>query len=378
MRRLLVSLSVILLTACTGAPATVGTQDEPRVTLTWLSVTNWLLEAGDTRILLDGYVSRIDRRTVEADGTSTVSAPLDEPSVRRVHDVILPAGGLDWILVGHTHWDHAFDTPAWARLTGARIGGARTVCHQLTAFGVGGDRCMPLEGGEQFEAGPGVQVRVVRWHHSGDSASANGRRLRAPLELRAPPPTDARTGGLRPGFLEDYPNGGGARAYLITIEAADGPVTLLWSNTGNPQAWDTPVPADSVFMREQGVDLTNLEWASSDQPTREHLATALQEEGLTAVDVWIGFGGDEHHVQQVVSVLQPRTFVPHHWDDFWSPMRDGVRQGFRGAGVAPVLGGSGIQLLTPGNYFDRVVVTASGAALADGDATRRALGVGLR
>jgi L-ascorbate metabolism protein UlaG (beta-lactamase superfamily) len=344
------------------------------VTLTWLSVTNWLLEAGDTRILLDGYVSRIDRRTVDDEGFSTVSATLDEPFVRRVHDVILPAGGLDWILVGHAHWDHAFDTPAWARLTGARIGGARTVCHQLSAFGIAGDRCMALEGGEEFEAGPGVQVRVVRWHHSGDSAAVTGRRLRAPLELRAPPPIDERTGGLRPGFLEDYPNGGGARAYLITITTAAGPLTLLWSNTGNPQAWDAPLPADSVFMREQGVDLSNLEWASSDLPTRAHLATALKEEGLTAVDLWIGYGGEEH-VQQVTSVLHPRTFVPHHWDDFWAPIIQGVDRSFPGSNLEPFLSAARIQLLAPASYFDRVILTSSGATLADGARARRALGV---
>jgi L-ascorbate metabolism protein UlaG (beta-lactamase superfamily) len=375
MRCLLTALFAVVVAACSGVPANIPAEDSHSdVTLTWLSVTNWLLEAGDTRILLDGYVSRIDRRIVQDNGTSTASASLDEAFVRKVHDVILPAGDLDWILVGHAHWDHAFDTPAWARITSARIGGARTVCHLLTAFGVARDRCMPLEGGEEFEAGPGVKVRVVRWHHSGDSTTASGRRLRAPLELRAPPPIDPKTGGLRPGFLEDYPNGGGARAYLITIATADGPVTLLWSNTGNAQAWDAPLPADSVFMRQQGVDLANLEWATSDSPTREHLATALREEGLTAVDLWVGMGVEEH-VQQVVSLLHPRTFVPHHWDDFWTPISEGVNRGFASTRIAQALSSAGIQLLAPASFFDRVVLTPSAAILEEGPTARRALGV---
>jgi hypothetical protein len=278
------------------------------------------------------------------------------------------------VLVGHAHWDHGFDTPAWARLTGARVGGARTVCHQLAAFEVSADRCTPFEGGEEFEAGPGVHVRVVRWHHSGDSATVNGRRLRAPLELRAPPSLDARTGGLRPGYLEDYPNGGGSRAYLITITTGERPVTVFWSNTGNAQAWEIPLAADSAFMREQGVDFTNLEWATSDRSTRQHLEKALADERLTAVDLWIGMGSDEH-VRQVTSVLRPGTFVPQHWDDFWAAITDGVERGFSSAGVQQILTRAGVQLLTPASYFDRIELTPSSATLVPGVTARRALGV---
>jgi L-ascorbate metabolism protein UlaG (beta-lactamase superfamily) len=320
------------------------------VELTWLSVTNWLLQAGDTRILLDGYLTRIDRGLVEADGSSLGTARTDTAELRRLLAPALPDLRADWVLVGHAHWDHAFDVPALATLTGARIAGARTVCHQAVALGV--DRCTAVEGGEAFEAGPGVRVRVVRWHHSGAASSDVGRRLRAPLELRAPPRPDPATGGLRPGFLDDYPNGGGGRGYLVTVATETGPVTLFWSNSGNPETWGVPVPVDSAYFREAGVDLPHLEWAPPAGSTRDALADALREEGLAGVDLWIGFGGTDH-VRQVVETIRPRTFIPHHWDDFWAGMDDGPGAAFDGDTLAPVLDPAGIRLVVPGAYYDR-------------------------
>jgi L-ascorbate metabolism protein UlaG (beta-lactamase superfamily) len=329
-----------------------GPAPPPAVELTWLSVTNWLLQAGDTRILLDGYLTRIDRHLAEADGSSRGTARTDTAELRRLLAPALPDLRADWVLVGHAHWDHAFDVPALAALTGARIAGARTVCHQAVGLGVDAERCTAVEGGESFEAGPGVRVRVVRWHHSGAASSDVGRRLRAPLELRAPPPVDPATAGLRPGFLDDYPNGGGGRGYLITVTTAAGPVTLFWSNSGNPETWDVPVSVDSAYLREAGVDLSHLEWAPPAEPTRDALAAALRAEGLDGVDLWIGFGGPDH-VRQVVETLRPRTFLPHHWDDFWSPMDDGPGATFDAGTLTPILDPAGIRLVIPAAYYDR-------------------------
>lgn len=364
---------VAVLTTC--APAAEGSRDPAvsaeqlrlpdAVTLTWLSVTNWLLEAGETRILFDGYVTRIDRRIVNGDGTSNGSATIDQPTLERVADAVIPDRRLDWILVGHGHWDHAWDTPGWASLTNARIGGSRTICHQAVALGVSRDRCTAVEGGEVIEVGPAVRVRVVRWHHSGDT-TAIGRRLRAPLELRAPPRRDGSSGGLEAGFLEDYPNGGGARAYLITVRTGGGPVTLFWSNTGNPLTWDTPVPVDSAELRQQGLDLSRFEWAASREPTRDALAKAMRADGLRSVDVWLGWAGAPH-VRQVVDVLHPRAFIPHHWDDFREPIFAGVRRPYSAPAVAEVLKESRVALLPPFDYFDRFRLSRSGL-MRDGDA----------
>jgi L-ascorbate metabolism protein UlaG (beta-lactamase superfamily) len=382
MRRGLAAATLAWAAACapTGGASRSTLSAESRATLpdavrlTWLSVTNWLVEAGDTRILLDGYVTRIDRRLVNADGSSTGAATIDQPLLARIADAAIPDRRLDWILIGHGHWDHAFDTPGWASLTGARVGGPRTVCHQVVALGVPASRCTALEGGEVVEIGSAVRVRVVRWHHSGDSATNNGRRLRAPLELRAPPRADPASAGLRPGFLEDYPNGGGSRAYLIMVRTRSGPVTLFWSNTGNSQAWDAPVPADSVLLRRQGVDLSRLEWAASSEPTRDALTKAMRAEGLNAINVWIGFPATEH-ARQVASVLRPTIFIPHHWDDFWEPMLEGVRTPFSATAVTTALAAAGVRSVVPTNYFDRFRVGTTGVTAEGDDGVRARLGI---
>ena len=145
------------------------------VGLTWLSITNWLLEVGDTRVLLDGYLTRIDRRLVEADGSSHGPAVTDTAELRALLTRAVPDLRVDLILVGHGHWDHAFDVPAIARMTGARIVGASTVCHQAVALGLAAHRCTAVEGGEVVTVGD-VRVRVVRWHHSGDPGTGAGLR----------------------------------------------------------------------------------------------------------------------------------------------------------------------------------------------------------
>jgi len=354
----LIALIALPVLGAMGGTASPDARSPDAVRLTWLSVTGWLLEAGDTRILLDGYLTRVDRRLVEPDGSSLGTAITDTAELRRLLVPALPGLQADWILVGHAHWDHAFDVPALARLTGARIAGARTVCHQAVALGIDPALCTPVEGGETFTAGPGVRVRVVRWDHSGDASSDTGRRLRAPLELRSPPPVDPSTGGLRPGFLDDYPNGGGARGYLITATTANGPFTIFWSNTGNPDAWDTPVTADSVYLHEAGVDLSNLEFAPSDRPTRDALAAALREEGLERVELWIGFGGTEH-VRQVAETLRPRAFIPHHWDDFWSHMDLGPGATFDPQPLAPILDPLDTRILIPSAYYDQFLLAGA-------------------
>lgn len=383
LRHTLCSRALVLVAVGACAPAAERTRDPAiaasevglpdAVSLTWLSVTNWLLEAGETRILFDGYVTRLDRRIVNADGTSNAPATIDRTTLARIAEAVIPDRRLDWVLVGHGHWDHAWDAPGWAVLTSARVGGSRTVCHQAVAFGVSADRCTAVEGGEVIEIGSAVRVRVVRWHHSGDSTT-NGRRLRAPLELRAPPRAGAGANGVRPGFVEDYPNGGGSRAYLVTVRTRGGPVTLFWSNTGNPQAWDAVVPIDSTELRGQGLDLSHLEWAPSSEPTRDALIKAMRAEGITSVNVWLGWAGAAH-VRQVVNVLRPAAFIPHHWDDFWEPIFLGVRRPYSAPSVTEVLAANDIRSLAPVNYFDRFRLTTRGLT-TDGDGGIRAkLGV---
>src|SRR5215208_5790352 len=229
------------------------------VLLTWMSVTNWLCEVGDTRIVTDGYITRIPQEAFSGVSFATaVPTKQDEPAIRRLIDALGSSGKIDFILTGHSHFDHSFDTAVWAKLTGARIIGSRSTCLQAVAQGIPSSQCTAVEGGEVFPLGEHLSVRVVRWNHSGDVATPMGRVLYTPLELMKSPPATSATDGLRPGTLQDFPNGGGARAYLFTITTTAGPVSWFYSNTGNADTFLSPATTDKEFFQTQGLSLDNL------------------------------------------------------------------------------------------------------------------------
>lgn len=356
------------------APARAAAPEHVR--LTWMSVSNWLIEVGQTRIVVDGYISRIPETAFS--GPSFAYAEPSLPDTAAIQRVIEALGSprIDCILTGHSHFDHAFDVATWARLTGARIIGARSTCLQAVAQGVPDARCTAVEGGELIPLGPYVSVRVVRWNHGGDTTTFEGKLLHAPLELLASPtPTSA---GLRPGILQDFPNGGGARAYLFTAETAAGPVHWLYSNTGNATTFGQPVTIDEAFFSERALALDTLDIAEHATPAREHLRAALTDAGLAGVDVWLGFS-DRPLAQAVHPILKPKAHIPHHWDGLFSPFFDGVPYAYSAfpmaAGVADFWEEQRVSFLPPRQYMDAYMLSTAGVRPVANPTVKQRLGL---
>jgi hypothetical protein len=93
-------------------------------------------------------------------------------------------------------------------------------------------------------------------------------------ELYDPPTPDAN-GNLRAGVGEDYPNGGGGRAYLFTVERPGGKLSFFVQTSASAFDLDKEIHVDGV---NYGAPLANL-------------AAAMNVAGLTSVDAWIGTGG---------------------------------------------------------------------------------------
>ena len=264
-----------------------------KISLTWLSIANWLIEVGETRVMTDGYITRLPASTFS--GPSFAFGKPSVPDTAAIEKVIkaLDLAKLDYIFTGHSHFDHSFDTAVWAKLTGAQIVGARSTCLQAVAQGIPESQCTTVEGGEVMSLSDGLTVRVVRWNHSGDVTTTDGRLLHSPLELRQAP-TPVPDGGLRPGILEDFPNGGGARAYLFTAQTTAGPVHWFYSNTGNAVTFSQPAKIEAAFFTEHELTLENLSIADHSTSAREHLQAALSAAGLDrsicgsglATDLW--------------------------------------------------------------------------------------------
>lgn len=361
---------LLLLTACAPAPAArpdwsaregalpaLPNAPSAAVDITWLSVTNVYLRVGPLGILTDGYVTRLPQSVFIGDFLQHSRAAYrpDSAAVARMLALLGGPTAVHALLNGHSHFDHAFDAAVWAKLTRADVYGPHSTCLQLAAQDVPRQRCVTVEGSETIPLGDGVTMRVVRWNHSGDHAVNPD--LHDPRELAGVPTRDS-TGGLRPGVLEDFPNGGGSRAYLITVPARDRPVSLFFSNTGSPVDLDQPIVIGGTNF---GAPIDNLR-------------AALRDAGLSSVDLWIGAGGAPL-ARLVLPVLRPKAYLPVHWDDFYSPLEAGVAKPFADPALESLLDSAHVTLVRPTQYLDRWRLDRSGVHVVANDAWKRALGL---
>ena len=110
-----------------------------------MSNTNWLIETEDVRIILDGWITRIPPPTrPDIQKLETLALPPlvpDTVNIRRVFDALNGEKKINYIISGHSHFDHSFDTAVWARLTGAQVIGPRSTCLQAIAQGIPESKC---------------------------------------------------------------------------------------------------------------------------------------------------------------------------------------------------------------------------------------------
>ena len=332
------------------------------VEMTWMSIANWYFKIGDKRIMMDAYITRVP-------GPPFFFAPpdlpgdqyaytqkgygIDEASIRKVHDAVLGKDKLDLLLAGHAHFDHSWDTPTWSKLTGAPMIGSSSACLQAKAQGVGADKCRIVSGGEKIDLGDGITMRVVRFNHSGDLSNPI---QHFPRELYRPPQPDA-SGGYRAGVGEDYPNGGGNRAFLFTVQGADGPLTFFVNNSASAYDLDKEIVVDG---KSYGSPLGNL-------------AAAMKDAGLTQVDAWIGTGGAPV-AKLVVPVIHPKAYIPNHWDGLFYPFWPGMPYPFKDADLSAYLAAQSIPMMPQKQYFDTYVLTKSGVAMRDNAEVKAKLG----
>jgi hypothetical protein len=365
MRRIFPAIAIALLISG-SEPARAAGQGPAEVDLTWFSIANWYFKIGPVRIVMDGYITRVPNnifvrsQQFPADQFAFTSQPwpVDTAAVKRVHDALTADGRLDYVLAGHSHFDHTYDSATWAALSGAQLIGGQSTCYQAQAQGLPTGQCTVVSGswvrgeGERLDLGHGITVRVVRFNHSGNNSNPIqhfGREL-------AGPPT-AVNGGWRAGVGEDFPNGGGGRAFLFTIDNPSGRLSFFVNNSASAFDLNGPVTVNGV---DYGSPLANL-------------GLAMQDAGLTSVDVWIGTGGTAV-AQLVVPVVHPKVYIPNHWDGLFNAFEPGLPFPFVDNTLRAFLDANGIQMMPQGQYFDTYRLDSAGVTMKVNHSVKQKLG----
>lgn len=363
---LLVGLAGLLCMPTTQALAGSRPEGSHEVKLTWVSIADWIFKVGDLRIYMDGALTRFDPANFFGGGSGlSFSRHAVCPDKALDERLLRALGGdrhLDFIITGHSNLDHSFDTATLARLTGAHIIGAPSTCFEAFAQGIPASQCTMVNGGEEFDLGNDVTVRVVHWNHSGNASNPD---LHLPFELTKTPTPDPATGCLRPGVLEDFPNGGGGRGYLFTVGDRDDDgepgeqLSWFYTDTGSDFDFDQPI-------------MVNGGAATFPSP-RDNLIAAMADAGLNGVDLSIGFASLPL-LKLVVPILRPRSFIPNHLGSFFTPFLAGLQTPFSSPPIADFLAGQGTDLVVPQQFLDAWRLNANGVFPTPNNDVKRKLG----
>jgi L-ascorbate metabolism protein UlaG (beta-lactamase superfamily) len=121
-------------------------------TLDWYGCATFRLRTGGLTIFLDAYIDR-------SDNAAGPVGPAGRPTADDVDEA-------DWIVVGHSHFDHLYGAERIARNTGAKIIGSYETVRVMEQAGVPLDQMIPVAGGETVALSQEVRVTAYPSQHS--------------------------------------------------------------------------------------------------------------------------------------------------------------------------------------------------------------------
>ena len=203
------ALLVIFLLVVTGGRATQAAESDSapgqRVTLKWLGTAGWEMQYGQSKILIDPFLTR--KQPVAEEEWQTNEAA-----------VLSVINGADYIFAGHSHADHIADVPFIAKRFGSKVIGSRTTVNLSLSAGVDKSQLTAISGGEKFDF-KDFSVEVIESQHG---VLNRGGQKRQPRSAEITRPLSGPILGRH--FLE-----GGSYLYLFTF----GKLRLLHQSTGN-------------------------------------------------------------------------------------------------------------------------------------------------
>jgi L-ascorbate metabolism protein UlaG (beta-lactamase superfamily) len=284
------------------------------ITLDWLGTATFRLTIGDLVLFLDAYMDRV---------------PAAPPVGLRAAEV----DRADFVLVGHSHFDHLAGAEIIAQNTGAQIIGSTESCRVMRERGVPREQLLPSQGGERHRISGDVTVRVFPSLHActwvpggvdGFDDEASGHLGLTQDERAALPGLNHRIGEIsreHPEILEHIRtsagsfNDGGALVYLI--ETPDG----------------------AIFYQD-----TSGCWTGVLSQLRAGVAI-LAASGRPNVDGEPIQGSMAQFIAREASMLGAQTVVLGHHDDWMPPV---TRAGFDLEPIRRELAAAGVALIEQG------------------------------
>lgn len=230
---------------------------------TFLGVSSVLVDDGETAVLTDGFFSRPSMGRVLLGRVAPDDARID---------AVLRRAGIDRLaLVApvHTHFDHAMDSAAVVRRTGAVLAGGSSAAHIGRGAGLPEDRILEVTPGEPRRFGGFTLTWLESEHCPPD---------RFPGTIDAPVVPPTRAGAYRCG-----------EAWSILVEHASGRTALVQGSAGFRAGALAGRTADVAYL---GVGQLGLQ-------DRTYLRTYWAE---------------------TVEATGAREVVLLHWDDFFRPL----------------------------------------------------------
>jgi Beta-lactamase superfamily domain len=115
--------------------------------LDWYGCATFVLRTASLTVFLDAYIDRAPG----AAGTGLTADDVDR---------------CDWIVVGHSHFDHLYGAERIARNTGARIVGSHETVRIMEQAGVPAERMICVASGETVALSDDVRVSAYPSQHS--------------------------------------------------------------------------------------------------------------------------------------------------------------------------------------------------------------------
>ncbi|WP_162138918.1 MBL fold metallo-hydrolase [Gryllotalpicola ginsengisoli] len=243
------------------------------VRVTFLGTTTLLVDDGTTQLLFDAFITDVSLTRALFGTLATDRAKVDTVLSR------VGADRVENIFISHSHYDHVLDAAYVARRTGATLHGSPSTLNVGRGGGVPESRLRGYDPGAPIRIGD-FTVTVLRSKHSPGTVGGDGTPITHPL--------------TQPAKARDYLEGG---SYDFLVEhGADS--LLVKASAGYLHGALDDVHADAMFCGTAGAFGKDAEFRRA-------------------------------FYEETIAKVQPKLFVPMHWNDFFMPVTDHLTTNFK-------------------------------------------------